>query len=249
MSAPDLPVAATLPSREQTGLIAPAWHTAAVIVFLLAIAALSASRGSASPAGNLSSHARMANYAVVLVWEWLTVAFIAWGVRRRGLRISSLIGGRWPTVGAFARDLGISVLFLLGSGVVLGVIRWAMQDRPNQAVRNLLPETPEEMALWVALAATAGFCEEIIFRGYLQKQFGRLTRDAGAGLALQAVVFGACHGYQGVKSMVSITVFGFLFGILADRKQSLRPGMLAHFLQDGVAGLAGRALLKRLPTG
>jgi len=249
MAAPESIPTLSVPTQEQTGLIAPGWHTAAVIFFLLGLAGLSAWKGAASPVGNVSANARMANYATIFVWEWLTVAFIAWGVRRRGYRLANLIEGKWPTAGAFARDLGISVLFLMGSGVVLGSIRWALHDKPNDAVRNLLPDRPVEMAMWVALAATAGFCEETIFRGYLQKQFSRLTRDAGAGLALQAFVFGACHGYQGVKSMFTITVYGLLFGLLANHVKNLRPGMLAHFLQDGIAGLAGRALLKRLPSG
>jgi len=248
MAVPDIPSSAS-PSQEQTGLIAPGWHTAVVLVALLSIAVLSAWRGASSLGGNISSHTRMVSYSSVLAWEWPIVAFIAWGVRRRGYRFSELIGGRWPTVGAFARDIGIALLFILGAGLFVGAIRFAMQDMPNPAVRNLLPESPAEMALWVALSATAGFCEETIFRGYLQKQFSRLTRDAGAGIALQAVVFGACHGYQGVKSMVSLTVYGLLLGLLADRRQSLRPGMLAHFLQDSAAGVAGRALLKRFPTG
>jgi len=245
MATPGISSAETSPP-EPAGLIAPGWHTAVVIIFLLALAALSAWRGALSPVGRVGANARAANYAVVFVWEWLTVAFIAWGVRKRGHGLSELVGGRWPTLSAFGRDLGISALFMLGSGVILGIIRWAMQDRPNPALLNLLPDSPAEMALWVVLSATAGFCEETIFRGYLQQQFAVLTGDKGAGAALQAIVFGACHGYQGAKSIVSIAVYGFLFGLLANYVKNLRPGMMAHFLQDSVAGLTGRALLKRI---
>jgi CAAX protease family protein len=249
MAAPDITCAATPSSREQSGLVAPAWHTAVVVVFLLALTGLSAWRVAGSPALELSSRDRMANYAMVLVWEWVAVAFIAWGVRKRGHRLADLIAGRWPTAGSFFRDLGISLLFLLGSAMVLGSLRWALRDTTTQAVRNLLPDGPAEMVMWVALSATAGFCEETIFRGYLQKQFSRLLHSAGAGLVLQAIVFGACHGYQGLKPMITIGVYGLLFGVLANRVQNLRPGMLAHFLQDSVAGLAGRTLLRHLPAG
>jgi hypothetical protein len=34
--------------------------------------------------------------------------------------------------------------------------------------------------------------------------------------------------------MVVITVFGCLFGLLAQWRQSLRPGMIGHFLQDAL---------------
>jgi len=237
------------PSQVGTGLIAPGWHTVVVVIFLLSIAALEAWSLATSPDVAFSSRDRIVNYTLVLAWEWPTVAFIAWGVRKRGHRLRDLIAGRWPTVGAFWRDLGIGVLFLLGAGLILGLIRRALGDLPTQAVRNLLPDSLMERALWVVLSATAGFCEETIFRGYLQKQFARLTGNTGAGIVLQAIVFGACHGYQGLKSMISIAFYGFLFGLLANHVQNLRPGMLAHFLQDSVAGLAGRAILKRFPAG
>ena len=57
---------------------------------------------------------------------------------------------------------------------------------------------------------------------------------------LQGVFFGLCHGYQGAKSVVTLSVYGCLFGLLAQRRRSLRPGMIAHFLQDGAGGLAMR---------
>ena len=93
---------------------------------------------------------------------------------------------------------------------------------------------------------TAGFCEELIFRGYFQRQFSAWTRNVTAGVVLSAVVFGAGHIYQGPKQALIITVYGLLFGILAETTKSLRPGMMAHAWHDGFAGLAGRLLLKRM---
>jgi hypothetical protein len=186
---------------------------------------------------------------MVLVWEWLTVAFIAWGVRRRDHPLASLIGGSWATGRAILRDVGIAVLFLIGSSMILGLLQFALRNRPTLAVRNLLPQTALETVVWILLAATAGFCEEIIFRGYLQQQLGCIAHNPIAGLFLQAVAFGVCHGYQGTKSMFVLAVYGCLFGLLARQQRSLRPGMVAHFLQDGVGGLVLREMLKKLPAG
>jgi membrane protease YdiL (CAAX protease family) len=114
----------------------------------------------------------------------------------------------------------------------------------------LAPSSVPEMIMWVILAATAGFCEEFIFRGYLQKQFRAITGSDVAAVAMQAVCFGIAHSYQGVKSMVTITVYGALFGILAIYRKSLRPGMIQHTMQDSFSGL-GLALLRhlgKLPT-
>ena len=142
------------------------------------------------------------------------------------------------------RDLGIALLFLVVANVVLGVMRFALKATPTPAMRNIIPQTPAEIGLWMVLAMTAGFCEEVIFRGYLQKQLGLMTRSAAAGLLLQGIVFGVSHGYQGAKFMLTIAVYGCLFGCLAYRRRSLRPGMIAHFLQDGVTGLLLRHFLR-----
>jgi membrane protease YdiL (CAAX protease family) len=176
--------------------------------------------------------------------EWALTAFIWFGIRRRGMRLQDLIGGSWPTVGSLLRDIGIAVSYLIAANLVLSVLGWLLKVTPGTGIRNVLPNGTAEMALWVMLALTAGICEEILFRGYLQRQFAALTKSTAAGLVLQGLAFGAAHGYQGVKYMCIIAVYGCLFGLLAIWRHSLRPGMMAHFIQDSVGGLAGRHLLK-----
>jgi uncharacterized protein len=78
--------------------------------------------------------------------------------------------------------------------------------------------------------------EEIIFRGYLQRQFSALTGNAYIAIVIQAAVFGASHGYEGTRRMIVIFVFGAMFGFLALWRRSLRPGMMAHALHDSAAG-------------
>ena len=67
------------------------------------------------------------------------------------------------------RDLGIAGGFLLGSNIVLALLGRLLRATPNQAIRNLLPHGGFEVALYLVLALTAEICEEIIFRGYLQR--------------------------------------------------------------------------------
>ncbi len=96
---------------------------------------------------------------------------------------------------------------------------------------------PFESILWVGLAVTAGICEETIFRGYLQRQFVAWTRSASVGVLLSAVLFGAGHIYQGAKATIVIGVYGLLFGILAEARQNLRPGIITHAWHDALTGL------------
>ena len=109
----------------------------------------------------------------------------------------------------------------------------------------MLPQGPLEIAAWIALCVTAGFCEELVFRGYLQRQFSALIGRVDRSIALQAIVFGIGHMYQGFKGVITIAVYGALFGILAVIRKSLRPGMIQHASQDMFSGLVGGFLLRR----
>ena len=76
------------------------------------------------------------------------------------------------------------------------------------------------------------------FRGYLQRQFIALSHNAFLGILISGAIFGLGHGYQGGRMMIVISIFGMFFGILAYFRKSLRPGMMAHALQDSYSGIA-----------
>jgi uncharacterized protein len=223
--------------------VAPAWHTVVVLLVLFGLSGLGALNSRLSPLGG--PHSRVLGYIFVIVFEWVVAAFIAWGVRRRGIRISELVGGSWASAKDFLRDLGIAIAFLLvcGSGIVNG-LGYLLKAAPNAAIRNMLPRSSMEVTLWLLMALTAGFCEELIFRGYLQRQFAALTKSVWSAIVLQGIAFGAGHGYQGWRLMLVIAVYGCLFGILAQWCRSLRPGMMAHFMQDGLGGLLARYMAR-----
>ena len=87
------------------------------------------------------------------------------------------------------------------------------------------------------LSISAGISEELVFRGYLQRQLTAFTGRTSLGLFLQVAVFGIARGYQGVRSCLTISIYGALFTVLALWRKSLRPGMIAHAWTDIVSGL------------
>lgn len=111
-------------------------------------------------------------------------------------------------------------------------------EKPPSALLRLAPSTPFECLLWLCVSVAAGFCEELIFRGYLQQQFSLISGKAAIGAALSALCFGLAHGYEGARVMFAITVFGLLFSMLAIRTRSLKPGMIAHAWHDLITGYA-----------
>lgn len=235
----DVPV--TPSAADAQTAIAPAWHTVVVVAVLLGFSLVGA-LGQNLP--GMSATRRIVGYLLIMALEWGLVAFIWWSSKRRGIRIADLVQGCWTKISDPFRDLGIAIGFLIVSEVVLGALGHLLKAVQTSALRNLFPHGALQTALYLLVALTAGFCEELIFRGYLQRQFAALTGAAMGGVVLQGVVFGAAHGYQGWKFMLIIAVFGTMFGLLAQWRKSLRPGMIAHFVQDGALGLLTQHFMK-----
>ncbi len=225
--------------------VAPVWHTVLFVAVFVGLSLLSVRTVHSLPAHG----ARLRLYAVSVITEVVLVLYV-WllGLRLRGKTMRELIGGKWTRASDVLMDVAIAILFWIAVLVVLGVLRLALHENGSaalRAIKPLLPQNGAQMAGYVGLAVTAGFCEEFLFRGYLQRQFLAWTRVPTAAVILQAVVFGFGHLYQGWRNAVTITVYGAMFGILALMRKSLRPGMIQHAMQDSVAGILGSLLARR----
>lgn len=226
------------PADTSNQPIAPWWHTVLVLLPIAIMSVASAYQHGLPNAHLPGISSRLSGYFTVIAAEWLVVLMIWLALKRRGLSISSLVSGRWQSLKSFFRDLGLGVgLIVVAVPTVSGVIH-LLRVHPNSTLSNITPKTVFELVVWLGLSATGGFCEELIFRGYLTRQFSAWTGSRAFGLVLQAVAFGLGHGYYG-KAMLAIMVEGWLLGLLAYWRKSLRPGILAHGLQDTLGGVLG----------
>lgn len=221
---------------------APAWHTGLLILILLGIsfAGYVTSRhfGSQnSQTVNSSGAARLVTYGITLVEEWLLFLFVIWGERMRSrATVRERIAVR-SEKDALVRDIGIAALAYGAAALVNGILGFALHPTGREVILDLVPHTLPELALWLPLSASAGFCEEYIFRGYFQRQFGAFTGSLWAAVVIQAAIFGFAHGYQGAAQMFIIFCLGLIFGIVAKLRGSLRPTMIAHFAMDFITGV------------
>ena len=216
--------------------IAPWWHTVLVLLPIAIASVASWYQHGLSNAHVPGISSRLSSYITVLTQEWFVVLLIWLALKRRGLSIGSLVSGRWQTLGAFFRDLGLAVGFIVVAVPLIGVLVHLIGGDANSNVDNITPKTRFELVVWLGLSATGGFCEELTFRGYLTRQFSAWTGSRVFAIVLQGVAFGLAHGYY-QKVMVVIMVQGWLLGLFAYWRKSLRPGMLAHGLQDAIGGL------------
>lgn len=216
---------------------------AVTFAFLAVLLAISFSGTGAQH--RLTRSGRSSLYLITIGWEWLMTGVIFLAVKKNGRRIREVIGGRWASFEDFLLDLAIAAIFwfvsagvLVGVAVLMGLSKPGNLEQARSATSFLMPQSQLELLLWPVLTFTAGFCEEVIFRGYLLKQFAALTQSAWLGMAFSSLVFGLSHGYQGPKLMFVITIYGMMFAMLANFRKSTRPGMMAHAWQDTLAGLA-----------
>jgi membrane protease YdiL (CAAX protease family) len=221
--------------------VAGALHT--MVLLLILTTSSSLMYFSADRMREVEHPNRLAFYATTMAWEWLLTTYVLFGVRLHGTSLVEVTGARWKSAKDVFRDIGIALVFWVVALLVLALTGFLLHFRGSrQSVSFLAPEGAAQIAAWVLVCVTAGFCEETIFRGYLQKQFIAWTNNAALGVFLSAAVFGVCHIYQGAKAAVVITVFGLLFGTLAQWRKSMRPGMITHAMHDTLSGLAVRFL-------
>lgn len=216
--------------------IAPWWHTALVLA-PIAIASVASAYEHGLPNANLPgvSH-RISGYLTVIVQEWFGVFLVWLALRRHGLAVSSLVSGHWQTPRALFRDLGLAIGFMIIVVPLVGVLAYLLGASTNGAVADIPPKALFELLVFLGLTASASFAEELIFRGYLIQQFSAWTGSRAIAIILQGIAFGLAHGFYG-KAMLAIMLQGWLLGLLAGWRKSLRPGMLAHFLQDSIGGI------------
>jgi membrane protease YdiL (CAAX protease family) len=224
-------------------LVAPLWHTGLLLSLFIGLAAggaLFQSHLQQAP-GALQQHPNAVPlYVSILALEWGLFAFVTSGLRKTGTAPLQVIGGRWSSTRAVLVDFGLG----FGTWAVWAVIEM-IWDRlfgagHAAAVETVLrPHGALEILLWVAVSCSAGICEELTFRSYLQRQFTALLHSRALAVLLQAAIFGIGHGYQGLEACSKIALFGALFGVLSLWRRSLRPGMVAHAWTDIASGIFG----------
>lgn len=192
--------------------------------------------------------ARVKAYRRGVIGQWLfaAAAITIWTSCDRpweALRLVVPNGGR----------LALSIVLLAASVALLAVQFWSVMRLPQErrvaarpqlgGVAFMLPHTPIEQRWFMLLSVTAGFCEELLYRGYLVWFFAPWVGTVGAMTAV-VVLFGVGHAYQGPKGAVRATIAGAVMGAIVLATGSLIPAMLVHALIDIGGGTVGYLLLR-----
>lgn len=105
-----------------------------------------------------------------------------------------------------------------------------------------IPETGGEYALLLFLIAiSAGICEEVMFRGLMQKSYERLGKRKA--IVISAIMFGVFH--LNLQNLFGPIILGLLFGYILYKTNSIFATMLAHATNNAFALTLG-VLMKKL---
>lgn len=177
------------------------------------------------------------------------------------------VGVVWKLAGRPLADLGLRwgesstiwvPILILGFVLWFGLDTWfevRSQDRLRRTVKRwqkhtpFMPETWKEFHVFSLLAASAGFCEEVVFRGffisYLLLVLGDSALAVLAAIVLPALVFGFSHMYEGLHAVSKIVIMSVAFGIVFVLSGSIIVLIVLHILVDLAGGVLGIWLMQK----
>jgi membrane protease YdiL (CAAX protease family) len=223
------------PAASARGWIAAPWHTVTILLFFALMIFKDAHHASdvvASASGPIPHGAMIRGYLISILFG-AGMAYWCWaGVHWNGGTLRDLTGGRWTKWSDFGVDIAIAVPFLFVWEGTASLMHRLVDSVQTATTPYQAPSGFVEVSLWILVSLAAGIGEEIIFRGYLQKQFQAASRSIVVAVILQGLVFGLLHTYEGWKQVMIIAPLGILYGALAAWRKNLRANMIAHTVSD-----------------
>jgi membrane protease YdiL (CAAX protease family) len=117
--------------------------------------------------------------------------------------------------------------------------------RPKLAGHDLIvPQTLAEYRWFIALALTAGVCEELLYRGFLTWLVAAYLPVVVA-IIIVSITFGLGHAYLGRRGIVNAGIVGLVMSTIVLASGWLIPAMVIHTLIDISSAIVGYRVLGR----
>jgi len=191
---------------------------------------------------------RISLYASTLAFQWIAASVILWRTNVHGIRASQL-GLAIPNA-ALAVSVTVVLAALILLNQIMGLRRLVAQPEKVQGILpqlalKLFPQDDVERLAFFALVTTVALCEELIYRGFVQRVFQDWSRGSVvASVVGSAVFFALAHLYQGRRGLISTLTIGLLFSTIRAWTGSLLPCVVAHFVADITVGMLAPGRLR-----
>ena len=158
--------------------------------------------------------------------------FSALGFQRKNIKAKSLL--------VYAPLLGIAIFLFYGYVLIPTVTYLTGAPMDFSVFEQFKGNLSGCLSLLLYIWISAAFGEEIVFRGYLMRQFtkffGSSTMSLVLNILLFGIVFGWIHAYQGISGQIITGIIGMLLAVLFHiRKNDLWFNVVLHGCIDTVA--------------
>jgi membrane protease YdiL (CAAX protease family) len=184
---------------------------------------------------------RLSLYASTLAFQWIAAGVILWRTGAHEIRTSQL-GLAIPNL-ALTVTVSVVLCALILLNQIMGLRRLVGQPDKIQGILpqlalKLFPQDDVERLAFFALVASVALCEELIYRGFVQRVFQDWSRGSVIVAVIgSAVFFALAHLYQGRRGLASILTIGIIFSTIRAWTGSLLPCVVAHFVADITVGM------------
>lgn len=184
---------------------------------------------------------RLSLYATTLAFQWIAAGVIFWRAAAHGLAAAQLglaLGNPALTVTITVLLAALVLLNQLFSLRRLVAHPAEIQGLLPQLALKLFPQDDVERLAFFALVVTVAICEELIYRGFVERVFQDWSKGSViAGVFGSAIYFAVAHLYQGRRGLASTFVAGLIFAGTRAWTGSLLPPITAHFAADITVGM------------
>jgi hypothetical protein len=175
-----------------------------------------------------------------------------WLVRKQHGTFSAVLQWRRPSLNEVVLSIfGMIALLQAAEGYLYfqGLIPLPEKIVPYiESVKKMIEETyrilveartyPELLFVILVVSVTPSFCEEVLFRGLVQKNFS-LALNPRRGFIVTGIIFGLYHFNP--FHAVPLIALGIYFGFLQYRSRTLIIPILAHFVNNSFSVTAAYA--------
>ncbi|WP_271785045.1 CPBP family intramembrane glutamic endopeptidase [Aquimarina algiphila] len=163
--------------------------------------------------------------------EYKKELFSSLGFQRKGINIKNLL--------IVAPLLGIAIFLFYGYVMMPGVTYLTGQPIDFSEFEIYKGNLPATLSLLALIWVSAAFGEEIVFRGYLMRQFTKFFGSSKISLAINILlfgfIFGWIHAYQGISGQILSGITGMLLAVIFHiRKSDLWFNIAVHGFIDTV---------------
>ena len=170
-------------------------------------------------------------FALLMIWVFTWLKGEGW----------SDLGFKRPDSWSRIFIFGLLIAIMLQSAAILQIKLGG--PIPDISSFDQIKNNPWALLGYLVISWTsAGFGEEIIWRGFIMTQIARLFGDGKTGwtigLLSSALLFGLVHAYQGVTGMVMTSISGIVLGLVfLNAKKNIWASIFAHAFTDSLAFL------------